>query len=348
LSDIITGRLDAWLADVVKDTDGSQVAALAKVVVRATESCTAADALDLVAYAHEMSDGSERAHAALAAAADGESIGSFGDVRPARLAGAAVAKLLAETNGDAATAAAIGTRSAALIGQEPQIAELPSLATIALARISIGRRQRPAGTTNIRSTVDAELGRGLGIADDANAATHHELRAALMTLRKGMRTAADRVDAQYDAVRLHQRLLDEETEVLWWTLGARSQRLDRPWKGIGSGTPLLAAFELFDKLTIDPPPVSAGALLRVAIANADIDPDKPIAFREAAAVALEASQELATVESIEGFCPVLAGLSAARGSGGPPSSPVIGSSALDLAEQLVHELALQRILGAAA
>jgi len=287
-------RLASWLHGASVDPASQDLDSHFERMEAIGGALRANNVLDVVAYAYELPsasmDGFNLVHNAIIQAGEKDWEASAGDVLPRRLAASAVADLLDQGDGDVAVIAGLAIQSAEFCGYQPPLADLPPLASAAISRISTARRRRSVETPpSVYNEVEPQIAKAN--VEEVEPVASGPLRAALEKIRASIRRTARRVDAMQTQFENRSLVVDEELDVLWWSHGKYSEILNQSWSEAKGAALLVAPYELASKLSLEPPPRSAGFLVAAIFEQAGLDPNGSAALREAVecAAALEAS-----------------------------------------------------------
>jgi hypothetical protein len=240
--------------------------------------------LDVVAYAYQLSsagmEGFNLVHDAVVQETEEDWDVSAGDVLPRRLAAAAVADLLDQGDSDVAVIAGLAVHSAEFCGYQAPLADLPSLASGAISRISTERRRRSdEAPPSLYNDVEPQIAKAN--VEEVEPVGSGPLRAALEKVRASVRRTARRIDAMQIQLENRNHVIDEELDVLWWSHGKQSEVLGLSWREAEGAALLVAPYELASKLALEPPPRSASFLVAAVFEQAGLDPNGSVALREA-------------------------------------------------------------------
>lgn len=209
------------------------------------------------------------------------------------LAAAALIRLFA-TTADAAltvtTASFGGNRNAEL----PM--DLAALAGRALTELTARHHKRPDIESLKVAVDDIDYDSEAEVAEGETALTPAvELNALRDAVGEAFNTFAERQNEVTNALVRRMQLGEEELQMLWWLIGARSLTQDRPFSKVPvAAQPMVLASELGAMTTVSPGP----ATIRAILAKAGVG-TKALAVRDAAnAVDLEWGRKVSSATSV--------------------------------------------------
>jgi hypothetical protein len=330
---VVADRLASWLQGRTLIASAEDLAPYQRAIEQLSAAFAASDALQLVATAHDVADAHDDAHAAVARVAAEQSLPvEAGGQLAAVLAGAALVDILDRESSQQAIVAALGTASCTFLSAPPIVPELPGIADVALERLADSERQSTLVFAKLRGLFDANLG-ALPL-DNSNPVSSSELREAMRTLRRGIRTALDEADGALGALRANTHRVSEEIDLLWWTLRPFSPLLS-PWSGSATTVCVVAGVEVGQRIVADPPPRGLDLLIDEALTKAGVDPSTTV---DAAELTSGAPDGLTLPDRPAGTAWATPALNAVMGEA--PTPPL--ASAASWARQIVLEMSLLR------
>jgi hypothetical protein len=351
-------RLADWLHGVVLDPGGGELEVNRSRVAAITAALGPTNVLDVLTYAY--GGGASGFQTLLTAVREaGEETWA---IEPesglaVRLAAASLAdRLVGDDDGAVIAALAIG--SAAFAGIASPLADLPSLAEAALARIAGQRRRR---VDNEPESIEEELRttiKDLSIAQAEGPVANEEMRSALEKARSAVRTLSRRADAIEREAWARRQMVDEELDILWWSQAEASETLGISWRALGEEITLLSALELSGLQRLQPSPRSAPALIASALGAADLKPGEEVALRGAVEAVVGVLGDRKPIEPgvPAWFFPLSAAIDECQRKGGEPAwapaysaefsvDPEATWTRLDLATQILRERSLLALTG---
>jgi hypothetical protein len=253
-------RLPIWIQEVDLSPEASRLEIVSGAATDIAKAASEAGILDLVLLAHGVAQGDAVASVSVALRKlDDAAAVREGDLLANLTAAIAVAFGL---EGDVKVAVPFGlaVRSAAFIGLKPIVADLDMLARAALVRASEAQRRRGK-----LSVVGADIENALAgwpKYDEGASAATDQLNIARDTVEKAAKAAAALTPRALPQVQRRFEALEEEVDILWWTLGEYSELADRPFKTLSApAAACVAGLELATHSARRAPLSSARALL---------------------------------------------------------------------------------------
>jgi hypothetical protein len=326
LPDQIPDLLPAWLAAASSGDETRQQAIRAGVAT--IVEATTAETLDMTLLAHGVPQPAAAARVAHAVTEHDPTFEGNPSYLQTQIAAAwTVAQMLGQP-GDPGVTAALAVASAAFCGLSPRGPELTAMATSTLRERDNDSRGRLAiPTGRLQASVITDEIAALGAIDGA------QLKQTADALTASINSVV-RAQAAVTGI-LNKRLsaLDEEADMLWWTLTERHEGDRERWPDLGAAASVLAGRDLARMTAFSTPPTWARQLLERTLVNV-----KPCGLKEAAsALPAEAADEV----SQHPLIPIRA---LARGADSAAVDVDIARQPPEIAEQALRESLLERKL----